>query len=338
MVNLNGVILFLLVLSLGILHQRYIEKLSKTYSFDQYQEIRQYLLQDETLDKSKKPILWIHIPYEYNSRKWINFGSRSTTDLNQPYLQLCAKSVIQHCDQSFKIVFIDDGSFEKLVPHWSIQMNLLADPMKHNIRQLGLAKLLYYYGGMNVPVSFLCKRDLMPMFQTGTRDGQFFVCENYDMNISSTHKSFYPDIRFMGSKKENPILREFIDYMERKISSDFTSQVAFLGEFDKWCKRKQLKNKVIVIPGTHVGTKTLQGDNVLVDTLLAEDYISFYDQMYGIWIPADMILKRNHYAWFASLSPEEIFQSHFILAKHFVSFLSPMDNDVSFWRIPPSAK
>jgi hypothetical protein len=295
--------------------------MSKTYTADEYAEIRQYLTHDETLDKSKKPILWIHIPYEYNSRQWVNFGSRSSTDLNQPYLQLCVRSIVKHCQESFKIVFIDDGSFEKLVPHWSIQMNLLADPVKKYVRQLALTKLLYYYGGMNVPISFLCYKDLFGLFQTGTRDNQFFVCENYNENVTSTNKLFYPDIRFMGTRKQNETLREFLDHMERNISSDFTSQSDFLGEFNKWCQRKQKKEKVTIIPGTHVGTKTIQGDHVLVETLLGEEYISFYDQMYGIWIPNEMILKRTNYAWFAQLTPDQIFESSFILAKHFVSAL-----------------
>jgi hypothetical protein len=60
---------------------------------------------------------------------------------------------------------------------------------------------------------------------------------------------------------------------------------------------------------------------VLVETLLGEEYISFYDQMYGIWIPNEMILKRTNYAWFAQLTPDQIFESSFILAKHFVSAL-----------------
>ena len=82
----------------------------------------QYLLDDDTLGKSKKPILWIHVPYEYNSRNWLSFGSRSAFDLNQPYLYLTVKTIIKNCDESFKIVMIDDGSFEKLIPKRQSQL------------------------------------------------------------------------------------------------------------------------------------------------------------------------------------------------------------------------
>ena len=79
-------ILFFILLVLGILYRRYEDKRERQESSDIYENIQQYLLDDDTLGKSKKPILWIHVPYEYNSRQWLSFGSRSSFNLNQPYL------------------------------------------------------------------------------------------------------------------------------------------------------------------------------------------------------------------------------------------------------------
>ena len=166
----NYVILFAILISLGILYQKYLEKQSIITSFDDYGEIKKYLLKDKTLDKSKKPILWIHIPHEYNSRNWMSFGSRSSNELNQPYLYLTVKSIIKNCDNSFKIVLIDDDSFEKLIPKWNVNMSLLADPVKCYIRQLAMAKLIYTYGGLNVPISFLCFSDLITLYNKGIND------------------------------------------------------------------------------------------------------------------------------------------------------------------------
>jgi hypothetical protein len=70
MLVLNYVVLFVIIISLGILYQKYLEKQARTTTFDSYDEIQKYLLKDSNLDKSKKPILWIHIPHEYNSRNW----------------------------------------------------------------------------------------------------------------------------------------------------------------------------------------------------------------------------------------------------------------------------
>jgi hypothetical protein len=342
----NYIILFFILISLGILYQKYLEKQSRTTIFDDYGEIKKYLLKDKTLDKSKKPILWVHIPYEYNSRNWLSFGSRSSFELNQPYLYLTVKTIIKCCDESFKIVLIDDGSFEKLIPNWNVNMSLLADPMKCYIRHLALAKLIYNYGGMQVPISFLCFRDLIGLYNRGTNDDSMFVCENYDINITSTNKLFYPSACFMGAKKENETVKEFIHFMERTISEDYTAETHFLGEFDKWCNNKISKGSMRLIPGTDVGTRTVDDEPVTVDTLLGEDYIHFYGKTYGIWIPDKMILKRRHYEWFSRMSPDQIFQSQFILAKYFVLALAPdshmgviepLENRpdwIGFWRVP----
>ena len=343
----NYVILFAILISLGILYQKYLEKQSIITSFDDYGEIKKYLLKDKTLDKSKKPILWIHIPHEYNSRNWMSFGSRSSNELNQPYLYLTVKSIIKNCDNSFKIVLIDDDSFEKLIPKWNVNMSLLADPVKCYIRQLAMAKLIYNYGGLNVPISFLCFSDLITLYNKGINDDSMFVCENSDTNITVTNKLFYPNANFMGAKKENDTVKEFINFMERTISTDYTAEANFLGEFDGWCNSKITKGKMRLIPGTDIGTRTVDDEAVTVETLLSDDYIHFYGKMYGIWVPDQMILKRRHYEWFARMSPEQIFQSQFILAKYMVLALAPdshmgviepMENArpdwISFWRIP----
>ncbi len=342
----NYIILFVIIISLGILYQKYLEKQSNMIEYDNYSEIKKYLLKDKTLDKSKKPILWIYIPHEYNSRNWLSFGSRSSNELNQPYLYLTVKTIIKNCDESFKIVLIDDGSFEKLIPNWNINMSLLADPIKGYVRQLAMAKLIYTYGGLNVPISFLCFRDLISLYNKGTNDDTMFVCENYDTNITSTNKLFYPDANFMGAKKENDTLKEFINFMEQTISNDFTAQTKFLGEFDEWTNKKITKGKMRLIRGTDVGIRTIDDEPVTVDTLLGDDYIHFYGKMYGIWIPAQTILKRRHYEWFARMSPEQIIDSQFILAKYIVLALAPdshmgviepMENKpdwISFYRVP----
>lgn len=347
MLMANYFIMFIIIISLIILYDKYIEKQKNINGYaDGYEEIKKYLLKDKTLDKTKKPILWIHIPHEYNSRNWLNFGSRSSNDLNQPYLYLTVKSIIKNCDESFKIVLIDDGTFDKLVPNWNINIDMISEPIKGYVRQLAMAKLIYTYGGLNVPISFLCFQNLIGLYNKGTNDDLMFVCENYNMNITSTNKLFYPNANFMGAKKNNATIKEFINFMERTISVDFTAQNNFLGDFDTWCNSKIIKGKMSLIPGTDVGTKNVDNGAITIETLLSDDYIHFYGKMYGIWIPSQMMLKRKHYEWFARMSPEQIFQSQFILAKYIVlalapdshmGIIEPMENKpdwISFWRVP----
>lgn len=348
----NYIILCIIIIALGILYQKYCEKQSLLVPDDDFSEIRKYLLNESSLAKSKKPILWLHVPHEYNARDWLSFGSRSSFEVNQPYLYLTVRSIIKNCDQSFHICIIDDKSFANLIPDWNIDLTLVADPILSNIRQLALAKLLYIYGGVCVPISFLCCKDLVGLYEKGTNGDTMFVCENVCANITSTTDMFCPDARFFGAKKNSRILSEYIEFTQRQISDDYTAQTEFLGDFDRWCNKKITEKRMRLIPGTDVGTKTVDEAPVTVDLLFGEDYIHFYPKMYGIWIPADKILKRIKFEWFARMSPQQIFQGNFILAKYIVlatapdskmGIIEPLENEngsengkdwISFWKVP----
>jgi len=349
MLTTGYIISIFILITIGILYQRYLEKKAKNAKYDNYTEIKKYLLTDSSLAKSKKPIMWIYVPYEYNSRDWMSFGSRSSYDLNQPYLNLCVRTIIKCCEQSFTICIIDDNSFAKLIPGWSIDLGKISDPVLSYVRQLAIAKLIYNYGGMITPISFLCFKDLIDMYQKGTKGDTMFVCENVSSNVSATNNLFYPDTNFMGAGKNNDQMNEYVEYVQRLISSDYTSQAEFLGNYDKWANKKINQQQIRLIPGTDVGTKTLDDEPVIVDTLLSEDYIHFYAKMYGIWIPATNILKRTNYEWFARMSNDQIFQGNFILAKYFVLALAPdskmgiieplegKKDWISFWQVPISS-
>jgi hypothetical protein len=334
---------------IGILYKRYQEKNGLISEDKIYDYLQNNILLDKSLEKSKKPIIWIHIPYEYNERNWISFGSRSSYELNQPYLNMTVKTIIKNCDESFKICIIDDNSFQKLIPGWNIDMSKIADPVLFYIRQLSLAKLVYRYGGMVVPVSFLCFKNLDTLYQKGTRNGRMFIGENIDRNITSTHFDFYPNIGLMGAEKENDVLKQLIDFMERVISTDYTSQVNFLGDFNRWCKKKITTNQIYMIDGNELGVKTLDGDPVMVEELLGENYINFYRDMYGIWIPWENILKRTKYNWFVRMSPEQVLKGNFILAKYMLlssapdshlGVIEPLTDKpdwISYWKVPSGA-
>lgn len=348
---LNYVFVIIFIIALGIIYQKYLEKESykSPNAFYGYDDIRKYLLDEHSFADNKKPIMWVHIPFEYNSRNWSSFGSRSSFDLNQPYLHLTVRSIIKHCDKSFKICIIDDSSFQKLIPGWNINLGQLSDPMLSYVRQLGLTKLIYQYGGMVTPLSFLCFKDLIHLYDIGTSGQTMFICENIDNNITSTSYLYYPDIRFMGAVKETPIVQECINFMERTISHDYTAQAEFLGEFDRWCNARINAKTLRLIPGTEIGIKTVTQEPVTIERLLGDDYIQFYPNMYGIWVPDKAILKRVSYGWFTRMNAEQIFESNFVLAKCITlamgfddgfRLMEGMRNRpdwISFWRVPLQA-
>jgi hypothetical protein len=340
----NYVILFLILIILGILYKRFEDKRIREERMDNNEAIQKYLLDDVTLAESKKPILWIHIPYEYNSRNWLSFGSRSSFELNQPYLYLTVRSIIEKCDKSFTICIIDDNAFKRLIPGWDINMSTISSPILDNMRTLGLMRLLYIYGGLICPVSFLCIKDLIGLYNKGTRGNKFFLCETTDRNITSTTFDYYPNINFCGAPKECETVKLLIDFVRRTSSKDFTAENAFLGNFDRWCEKRISEGKMNLISGKEIGTKTIDDEPIIIDDLMSNHYLNVYPGLYGIYIPANEILKRHKYEWFARMSAKQVLESDTIIGNYFLAnigdkaqILEPLDakpNWVGFWKTP----
>ena len=360
-INPTYIILFIIVLIvLAFLYNRYTEKEKRENpKINQYSAIQKYLLNENTtdkdLEKSKKPIMWIHIVNEYNSRMWESFGSRSSFHLNQPYMYLTVKSIIANCDESFHICLIDDNAFAMLLPTWQIDMTKVSDPILENMRQLGLAKLLHKYGGMIVPPSFLCFKNLKELYNRGTQhESRMFVCETVDRNVTSTTNNMYPNIRFMGAPKENHMIHELIEKIQRTISDDYTAQSVFLGDYNRWLLKQVEKNKIYLIDGKMIGTKTIDDEPILVDDLLSNNYIKLYSGADGIYIPSDEILNRRNYEWFARLSPAQVLESKVIISKYMLVANIPgmhsgqieayqgkhkkiVKDHVRYWKVPLDA-
>ena len=346
----NLFILFFILIVLGILYKMFEDKRIKEESGDTIEAIQKYLLDDDTLGKSKKPILWIHVPYEYNSRNWLSFGSRSSFDLNQPYLYLTVRSIIKNCDKSFTICIIDDTSFKRLIPGWNINMTSISDPILSNMRMLGMMKLLYIYGGMHCPISFLCLKDLNNLYIKGTRGEKMFVCETIDRNVTSTDVDFYPNLSFCGAPKECETVRELCNFIQRTASHDYTADTKFLGEFDKWSKERIHSGKINMIEGVEIGTKTVDEKQIIVDDLMSNNYLDLYQGTYGILIPSEEILSRNKFEWFARMSPKQVMESDTIIGNYILlsqteekGILEPMEpitnnaienRFVGFWKTP----
>ena len=71
----------------------------------EYDMIKEYLLNESPLYGFNKTKIWIHSKYELNARKWKDFSSRNSKDLNQDYLHLTIKTIItiKKGHKSFKI-------------------------------------------------------------------------------------------------------------------------------------------------------------------------------------------------------------------------------------------
>ena len=288
---------------------------------DEYDMIKNYLLTESPLYGFNKPKIWIHSKFEYNSRKWESFHSRSSYDLNQPYIHLTIRSIIEHCGDDFHICLIDDDTFSKLIPSWDLDLKNIAEPLKSQYREIGMAELVYYYGGLVLPNSFLCIHGCIDLYNQGTSGDKMFVCENVNhiCNISSsqTNRLFVPDSFIFGAKKDNPTVKEYVEHLKKRTQTGFiTEHSEFVGKSSHWFIQNIAQKKVNLINGLVVGVKDNEQQPILVDNLMEEEYLKLSGDCCGIYIPEDEILKRHKYQWFASMRAEDLLNTNMIIVKY----------------------
>jgi hypothetical protein len=270
----------------------------------------------DKLNNERRPIMWIHLPYEYNSREWSSFGSRSSFNLNQPYLYITLKSIIMKCEDTFHVCIIDDTSFTKLLPGWKVDMKLLSDPIKPYMRQLGICQLLYKYGGLNLPISFLCMKNLYYIWDRGTIKTGVFTIETVNRDASKEENIFKPNIKFLGAVKRSETMKKLIHYIEYEISMDYTDQMKFLGKMNNYLLQEIQKHNVYMFDSGYIGAKTNTGDAIIIDTLMSCDYIELPDTCHGIYIDMYDLLSRTKYEYFPRLSMRQVCEGTSILSKY----------------------
>jgi len=324
----NYIYSLLVTIVLGFLYNRYKRFEDSDEEKNSYSMVQKYLIntnpdsndkdvgRSNALAKQKKPILWIHMKYDINARWWSSFYSRNSTDLNQPYLYLTIKSIIDVCGNDFNICLIDDESFSKLMPEWSIEVSLIADPIKSKMRELALSKLLYKYGGFLVPPSFICFQSLYPLYQYYTGNGQMFVGEMLNKTTTSSQVLYFPNTTFMGCLKETPVMMEYISYLENIISQDFVDESTIVGAYGRWCYQKSLKGEVGVIPAGKLGIKDADDIAISIDRLISNTFINLSGDVLGLYLPADDIINRTAYNWFARLSAKQVLESDTTIGKY----------------------
>ena len=297
---------FILLTLFGYLYEKYRFNEESKKELEKYDKVKNFLFDGESFPfLTDKPILWIHNNYAKNSRLWTSFYSRTTENLNQPYLQLCIESIVRHCGDSFNICIIDDDTFSKILPGWRIDMNRLPNPFRDHTRAVGMTKLLYYYGGLVIPNSLLVLKDLYPVYKNSIKKHDMFTFECVDRNSTAVYTAFFPDMRVLGCKKQTPLIKAFIAFLDKQSMGNFTSEPNFLGRANRWLFEKCQNKEMGLVAGNYIGTRTLYDKPVLIDDLLADSYID-YDtkKLCAIYIPADEVLRRTKYEWFARMSVE----------------------------------
>ena len=311
-------IAYLIIMFIGFIYNKYKKTIDVQEQYNDGELIQKYLLNDSSLTKNNKPILWIHIEFDKNARSWESFGSRTSDNLNQPYQYLTIRNIIETCGESFNVCLIDDDSFIKIIPEWRTKVEHLPRPLRSHMRELALATVLHIYGGFLIPSSFICFHDLRSLYDAHIGNANVMIGELRTTSSLAAEKQYSPSTKIMGCKKFDPVMKEFMDYLMQITDRDQTHEMDFTGETTRWWLAKQaaVPTAVSIIPAEELGVKTTTNKPVMIEELLSDIDVPLSPTTAGLYIPEQEILKRSKYQWFARLSPKQVLESHTLIAKY----------------------
>lgn len=308
-----GITIFisLLIVSLIIYLSMYSVNRYKTNEEPDYDLLQNYLVNDSSLAKTNKPVLWIHNSYEINSREWESFGSRNSNNLNKPVIYLTVDSIIKNCNNSFKICIIDDNSFNNLIPGWIWDLDTMSEPIKSYYRYLAILKLINLYGGLNVPSSFLCFRDLIDIYNNSISEKKPLICESLPCYDKCSINEY-----FIGCDKNSNTFKKNMEDLEEILSNNKTAEPLFKNEISNYFKQEINDNNIILVEGVYLGLFDTNMNVINIDTMLNDNDVVINEQAYGINIPIDEIMNMFKYQWFSKLNVDEIVESNTLIGKY----------------------
>lgn len=325
--NLNFFNLFLsilLLIAIGYIYKKFKLNVDSNIQKEELNIIKKYLLNDdidntiEKLSAIKKPIIWLHIDYVKNSRQWESFGSRNSNELNQDYLYLTIKSIINKCSDYFHIIIIDDDSFCKLLENNTIDLNIVSDPIKSNLRTLNIMKLLYAYGGLYIENSFILFKSLDKIYENVINNNKMVTAEFKNASSNSHIMHFMPSTKFIGCVKECKKMKEFMNHLEILYSSDYSNNATIEDLVNKWLLINSQNNEIDLIDGQYIGTKNINNKLINLEDIMCSTFLELNNKCYGLYVPSDELLKRNKYNWFCKLNSKEVLEANTNLSKYLI--------------------
>jgi hypothetical protein len=252
--------------------------------------LESFFYDPDLLSKSKRRKIWIYLPLEQNARVWENFGSRTSNHLHLSVLNLCVKSIIDWCSQSYDIILFTDKDINEILKT-KVDLSTLSGDVLDKHRQLYILEILYEYGGIMVPPTLYLRNNI----KTQDVCDRWYVCDSVNTKSAIMTKRL-PTAFLMGAPEQDEQLRHYIDTLYKDEKDEFTDNYF-------------LKHDVFVLDGTVFGTKDKYGHNITLDDLMSNQKISLPEYNVGLYMPCDELLSRNYYKWYCKMSEKQVLKT-----------------------------
>ena len=256
----------------------------------------------------KKMVEWNKTPFNVSKKK---FNKKRFNFITIDIFKIVSITVTLLLKTNFFVL----DSFSKLLSDWNVILSNVPEPIRENVRRLGIMKILYTYGGISLPRSFLCMTCLQSFFESTAYKSKMFCVENVNRSVSQLENEFLPDDKIIGCIKFSEKMKNYIEFLEKSIEEDSTDEFKVLGKKNMWLKEEVEKFNIKLIDSRLVGMKSTDNVYVGIEELLGDSIISFDKNKIGIYLDECEIGKRNAYNWFNRMSKEQIFNSSTIIGE-----------------------
>ena len=113
-------------------------------------------------------------------------------------------------------------------------------------------------------------------------------------------------------------MKELINHLEILYSNNYSSDINIQDLVNKWLLKENKEDKIDIIDGRFLGTKTINNKLVDLDDLMGSTFLEFNTKSYGLYIPSDELLKRTKYNWFCKLNTKEVLEANTNLSKYLI--------------------
>jgi hypothetical protein len=292
---MNGMIIYLVlfIVLFVFLNYNYYKQKRRTQLEEKRKEelpLESFFYHPDLLSKSKRRKIWIYLPLEQNARVWENFGSRTSNRLHLSIINLCVKSIIDWCSQSYDIVLFTDQDINEILKS-KVDLSTLSGDVLDKHRKLYILEILHEYGGILVPHTLYLRNSL----KTQDLGDRWYVCDGVNTQSASCSKRL-PSTFLMGAPAKDCQLREYIDSL-------------YKDEKEEYEENYFIQNRVFIMDGTVFGTKDKRGQDVTLDDLMSNQKISLPEYNVGLYMPYQELMTRNYYKWYCKMSERQVLKT-----------------------------
>ena len=267
------------------------------------------------IDNLSNQKIFIHLPYERNERKWINFGSRSSKELNNDLIVLSIRSIIRSCGNKYNIILYDNHSVKQLLDEEndSDLCNINNPEMLSGVdlkqwESYCKAKILYKYGGIVMSPYFIF-RNCPPEPTLFPNKFTITSLSNEGMNVSNK-KSIPTSCYIISAPKNDDNVKAYINYLEMLCTNHYTVDHK---KFDKSFEKLYLLN---MYHPKLLGNIDINDNQIYVSDLIDNKKIELAYDHFCVFINMDVLQKSPKLNWILRLDEDEIKKSNTFIGKY----------------------